>query len=272
MIDQWAVNRARFKKWFAWHAFEKQHLSSASCIHALGESEIDGIRRRGIQTPICVIPNGIDIPPAGRELPLPRKSTNRLQLLFLGRLHPKKGISELLAAWQKWQKEDTHFAGDWELLLAGWGETSDIAAFKRKVHEFGIDQTVKFSGPVFDQDKADLLKAATAFVLPSFSEGLPMAVLEAWAYGLPVLITPHCNLRQGIVEGAAISINPSADSIREGLAALARLSDSERSAMGLNGYWLVMRSYSWPTVAAQMKEVYDWSIGGGQAPASVVTD
>ncbi len=272
MIDRWAVNQARFKKWFAWHAFEKQHLSNASCIHALGESEIDGIRRRGIQTPICVIPNGIDIPPADRELPSPPKSANRLQLLFLGRLHPKKGVSELLAAWRKWQKEDAHFAGDWKLLLAGWGETGDIAKFKREVHEFGIDQTVKFVGPVFDQDKADLLKAATAFILPSFSEGLPIAVLEAWAYGLPALITPQCNLRKGIVEGAAISINPSADSIREGLAAMARLSDTERRAMGLNGYRLVMSSYSWPIVAAQMKEVYDWSIGGGQAPASVVTD
>ena len=270
MIDQWAVKQARVKKWFAWHAFEKKHLSSASCIHALGESEIYGIRRRGIRTPICVIPNGIDIPPADRELPSPPKSASRLQLLFLGRLHPKKGIDELLAAWQKWQREDAHFSGDWELMLTGWGEANHVAKFKRRVHELGIDQTVKFSGPVFDQDKAALLRAATAFILPSFSEGLPVAVLEAWAYGLPVLITSHCNLGQGIVEGAAISINPSADSIKEGLAAIARLSDTERRAMGLNGYRLVMRSYTWPKVAAQMREVYDWSIGGGQAPASVV--
>jgi poly(glycerol-phosphate) alpha-glucosyltransferase len=272
MIDQWAVNQARFKKWFAWHAFEKRHLSSASCIHALGESEIDGIRRRGIRTPICVIPNGIDIPPADRELPSPPKSASRLQLLFLGRFHPKKGIDELLAAWEKWQREDTNFAGDWELLLTGWGEAGDIAKFKRKVHELGIDQTVKFTGPVFDQDKADLLNAAAAFILPSFSEGLPMAVLEAWAHGLPALITPQCNLHRGIVEGAAIPINPSVDSIREGLATMARLSRTERRAMGLNGYRLVKSSYSWAIVATQMKEVYDWSIGGGQVPASVIAD
>jgi poly(glycerol-phosphate) alpha-glucosyltransferase len=129
-----------------------------------------------------------------------------------------------------------------------------------------LNESVHFLGPQFGELKAACFQAAAAFILPSVSEGLPMTVLEAWAHGLPVLMTPQCNLPYGFQAGAALRIEPEAASIAEGLGLLFQMSDSERSGMGARGLALVKERYHWPTVAAQMVAVYTWVLGAGPAP------
>jgi poly(glycerol-phosphate) alpha-glucosyltransferase len=122
------------------------------------------------------------------------------------------------------------------------------------------DVDVVFFGSAFGKEKEALLRSAEAFILPSFSEGLPMSVLEAWAYGLPVVMTPECNLPEGFASGAALEIRNSAVGF-EGMRTLIEMTDQERAAMGLRGRRLVEERFTWSKVAAQMCRLYEEVLG-----------
>lgn len=122
------------------------------------------------------------------------------------------------------------------------------------------DVDVVFFGPAFGEEKEALLRGAEAFILPSFSEGLPMSVLEAWAYGLPVVMTPECNLPEGFASGATLEIRNSAGG-SQGMRTLLEMTDQERAAMGLRGRRLVEERFTWPKVAAQMRRLYEELLG-----------
>lgn len=99
-----------------------------------------------------------------------------------------------------------------------------------------------------------------------------MAVLEAWAYAKPVLMTPECNLPEGFTANAAIQIEANPDSIARGLEDLFRVPSSALRVLGDNGRSLVATRFTWPKIAQDMKSVYDWVLGGGQKPVCVLTD
>ena len=132
-----------------------------------------------------------------------------------------------------------------------------------------IEDSAVFLGPKFGEDKAACYRDCDAFILPSLSEGLPMVVLEAWAYGKPVLMTPECNLPDGFAVNAAIRIEPSAESIAQGLQEMFRTPHSALRIMGDNGRALVAERFAWPKIAAEMKSVYEWVLGGGPKPGCV---
>jgi poly(glycerol-phosphate) alpha-glucosyltransferase len=119
------------------------------------------------------------------------------------------------------------------------------------------DVDVVFFGPAFGEEKEALLRSAEAFILPSFSEGLPMSVLEAWSYGLPVVMTPECNLPEGFACGAALEIRSGEGSFQDGMRILIEMTNQERAAMGMRGRRLVEERFTWPKVAARMKKIYD---------------
>jgi poly(glycerol-phosphate) alpha-glucosyltransferase len=96
-----------------------------------------------------------------------------------------------------------------------------------------------------------------------------MAVLEAWSYAKPVLITPECNLPEGFEANAALRIGTTPEEIAAGLRVLREMSDNERSEMGNRGHGLVATKFSWPQIGEQMQAVYQWVLSGGAAPESV---
>ena len=192
-------------------------------------------------------------------------------MLFLGRIHPKKGISLLLEAWSS--VVGIRERG-WRLIIAGWDDGGHAEALKSLVVQLGLGETVIFKGPVFGEQKERLFRSAAAFILPSFSEGLPMAVLEAWSYGLPVLMTDACHLPEGFAANAAIRIDPTPESIATGLSRLISvMSDTEREAMGARGRVLVEERFSWDRISTEMCKIYDQatarSTGPGQPPLAV---
>ena len=237
------------------------------------------------------------------------------RLLFLGRIHPKKGLAGALRAWADIQnsKSKIQNSKQWQFVIAGWDQGGHEAELKALCTELGLriasgttkdtnsheneeaglrlagradtadsdnlklnsyklktpspeaeDADVLFFGPAFEEEKKALLRSAEAFVLPSFSEGLPMSVLEAWSYGLPVVMTPECNLPEGFAKQAALEIRSgegsfqgSDFSFQHGLRALLEMSGAERGSMGMRGRRLVEDRFTWPKVAEQMKEVYE---------------
>lgn len=275
MLDPWALRNSAWKKKLAGWLYENRNLRSAACIHALCESEYESIRAYGLTNPVAIIPNGIDLPQGGPESPPPwsdRIASGRKVLLFLGRIHPKKGLPNLIEAWAKLKAENRTLADSWALAVAGWSQGGHEDQLKKMVGEKGLGCDVLFLGPAFDDAKAACLQNADAFILPSFSEGLPMSVLEAWSYGLPVVMTAQCNLPEGFAANAAVEVRPEADSIADGLDRLLSMPDAERRQMGSNGRDLVVSKFAWPRIAAQMIEVYKWVLGEGSQPDCVRLD
>lgn len=269
MLEPWALGNARWKKRIAAALYENQHLRGAACLRALSEAEAQSIRSYGLGNPICVVPNAVDLPdlPEGNAK---TQSTNRKTLLYLGRLHPKKNISNLIRAWNETFRSQ-HSSGDrWVLAVAGWDQGGYEAQLRQLTTDLGLLTSVIFLGPQFGADKSECYRACDAFILPSLSEGLPMAVLEAWAHAKPVLMTPECNLPEGFEANAALRIGKTPEEIAAGLNVLREMSNNDRSQMGNLGRALVATRFSWQRIGEQMRRVYEWMLGGGSPPGSVI--
>jgi glycosyltransferase involved in cell wall biosynthesis len=271
MLEPWAVANAGWKKRLVGWWFENAHLAGAACLHALTEAEARAIRDYGLANPICIVPNGVDLP-EGRAESAPSWADGvggRRVLLFLGRLHPKKNLINLIRAWT--DVRSIAAARDWLLVIAGWDQDGYRQRLERMAETQGGGASLRFAGPQFDGDKAASFAHADAFILPSLSEGLPVAVLEAWSHGLPVLMTEACNLPEGFAAGAALPIGADRPGIAAGLRRLFALSDAERRGMGARGRALVRARFTWASVGERMASVYDWVLGGGPPPPCVLT-
>jgi poly(glycerol-phosphate) alpha-glucosyltransferase len=281
-LDSWALSNAAWKKRIAALFFKNRQLRKASCIRALCQSEANSIRAYGLTNPIAVIPNGVEMPEANPTKP---EIGGRKTLLFLGRLHPKKGLPNALRAFKKAiASRPSPVDSSWQFVIAGWDQGGHEAELMRLCDVLGLkseklkgesgkigssDSEVVFYGPAFREEKKVLLRSANAFILPSLSEGLPMSVLEAWAFGLPVVMTAECNLPEGFSANAAIRIDVQSESIASGLDLLFSKNATDLEAMGGRGRELVNRLFTWQTIAGQMKEAYNWMLGGGSPPSCV---
>lgn len=263
MLDPWALANSGWKKRLVGAWFEDRNLSETDCLHALNLSEAASMRAYGLLNPIAVIPNGVDLPEIS---PRPSRTDIRT-LLFLGRIHPKKGLKELISAWSEACTRTPRLANRWRLRIAGWDDGNHIAELQRQIDDFGVTQSVHVAGPAFGAEKDQLFRNADAFILPSFSEGLPMSVLEAWAYRLPVLMTAECNLPEGFSYGAAVEISTQPQKMAESLTQT--LLEKDVLALGAAGRELVEETFSWPKIAQTHLSVYDWMLHGGRQPPCV---
>lgn len=264
MLDPWQLTQSVFKKKLALWLYENSHLKNAACIHALCKDEFVAMRSFGLKNPIAIIPNGVYLPDANvTPSRTVQANAQRKTLLFLSRIHVKKGLDNLIKAWAL-TKPDTH---NWRLVIAG--ETKDsvyMQSLKDMAGKLNVGDTIEFVGGQFGKQKNQAFIDADAFTLPSFSEGLPMAVLEAWSYKLPAVITPFCNLPEGFEADAAIQIDVTAESIAEGIKQLVGMTDEERTVMGENGYNLVKDKFTWEQIAKSTLKLYEWVVGKVEMP------
>src|SRR5438876_8714841 len=224
MLESWALRNAKWKKRIAALLYEDRHLRGAACLRALSEAEAQSIRAYGLRNPVCIIPNGVDLPErtesselkAGNSV-LQKFAQGRKILLYLGRLHPKKNVANLIRAWKQTLDAHPQTRKEWVLAIAGWGQAGYECELKKLASDNGLPASVSFLGPLFGQEKEAAYRVCDAFILPSLSEGLPMTVLEAWAHAKPVLMTPECNLPEGFAAGAALEIGSSPEGIAAGL-------------------------------------------------------
>jgi len=274
MLEPWALGNSRWKKWLAGRLFENRNLRSAGCLHALCEAEACNIRSYGLQNPIAVIPNGVDLEdficlPAYEAIERDYTALiGKKRMLFLSRIHPKKGLSHLIRAWHRVAPAFK----DWVLLVAGKGQLGHEAELKVLVSELGLSDSVLFLGPLYGEAKGRVLAGADAFTLPSFSEGLSMAVLEAAACALPVLLTPQCNFPELVAARAALEVQPNVEDCERGLRRMLSFPRQELREMGLRGRGLIRRVYTWPDIADRMAAVYAWLLDGGPRPDCVHVD
>ena len=257
MFEPYILQRSQWKKRLVHWLFEDENFRNVRLWRALTSKEADQIRACGLSQPIVVAPNGLDPsefpkPPdasAPIETPLmPRLAKTGPRLLFLGRIHPKKGLALLLRAWAG-LSESTK---DWELVIAGPDEQGHLAQIRNLARSLGLlDQTV-FTGPVTGQMKRSILHSADIFVLPSYSEGFPMGILEAMACEVPVIATRPCNFPAITSAQAGWECDASVDSLAKTLRIALGASQSERRQRGENGRRLVETRYAWPAVIKEL--------------------
>ncbi len=286
MLDPWALRNSGWKKCIAGALYERSMLAGAGCIQANTEKEAADIRAYGLKNPIAIIPNGVDLPDLTGGVTDPHhpiaqlRAAGRKVLLYLGRIHPKKGLLNLVRAWAALPKRE-----DWVLAIAGWDQGGHERELQQLATELGVAwadaragvpesalshaTSLMFLGPQFGNEKKECYRGCDAFILPSFSEGVPMVILEAWSYGKLVLMTPECNIPEGFARRAALRIETDQAAIQRGLTELFALSPAERMALGAEGRNMVIHQYSWQKVATEMKRVYEWLLGG-ERPESIV--
>ena len=264
MLESWALANKRLKKTaYAW-LFERANLRSATCLHALTRAEARDYRNFGLRNPIAIIPNGVDVPSVCSPEPFlnrfPELRNKRL-LLFLGRIHFKKGLDILCEAW-------TRVSRDWpdaQLVLAGPDFENTRMPIEKLLEERRIRHRVTFTGMLASELKWSALRAAECFVLPSYSEGLSVSVLEAMGMGLPVIVSEQCNLPEVAEQDCGWVIQPRAqggNDLESALSAVLRASSQARAKLGANGRRLVAQRYSWRVVGEQMSALYAWAQGG----------
>jgi glycosyltransferase involved in cell wall biosynthesis len=202
MLDPWSLRQRWWKKalYLRWRL--RADLDGAAALHFTTEGERDLTKPLGLRAPALVEPNGIDagdldaLPPRGtfrarHGIPPPRRVA-----LFLGRLHPKKGLDLLLPAFAR-------VGGDPLLVVAGPGDEGYKARLAALAAELGIAARVVFTGLLLGRDKWSALVDADLFVLPSHQENFGVAVVEALGAGTPVLISDQVNLH-GEVSAAGV--------------------------------------------------------------------
>lgn len=262
MLAPEALRFSRQRKQLTWLLYQGPALRKAAAWHATSEQEAQDIQAFGIKAPIAIIPNGIDLPSARA---LHAREASRRTLLFMSRLHPKKGLPILIEAWRLLAPGRQN----WHLAIAGPDEDGHRAELEALVNSRQIPR-VEFLGPVYGECKTALLQRADLFVLPTHSENFGIAVAEALAAGVPAIVTKGAPWGALEVNHCGWWIDHGVAPLVEALGEATGMAAQEREAMGLNGVAWMERSFGWTPIAMQMLDVYRWLSKGGARPHGIV--
>lgn len=249
MLDPWSLGQKRLKKRFALLLYFRHMLNHAAFLHALNKDEASLIEPLRLQCPVKVIPNGVSL----EEIePLPKRgrffmSRPELEeepfILFLSRLHYKKGLDVLIDAFVLVAAQVHNV----RLVVAG--PASDAkASFRRRVEQTGMKNRVHLVGPIYGREKYEALMDASCFCLPSRQEGFSVAILEALACSTPVVISEQCHFPEVQETGAGRVVKLEPTQIASALIEFVN-TPAARSTFGSAGRQLVENKYTWPTIA-----------------------
>lgn len=258
-LDRWALRHHAWRKKVMWHLGQQANLVAASCLHATAELEHAFIRELGLKAPVAVIPNGVDIPP---PRPLPTSGDPRhKRLLFLARIHPKKGVDILLRSWRNVQERFT----DWELHIVGPDDGGHLQNLQQLAASLGT-QRVTFVGFLPEEEKTACLHAAHLYILPTHTENWAVSVAEALAHGLPAIVSTGAPWSGLESHRCGWWIDNSVEAVTECLfSALARPPDELRS-LGARGREWMSEEFPWSKVGRMTHETYRWLLEGGTPP------
>jgi glycosyltransferase involved in cell wall biosynthesis len=271
MLAPGALRRHWWKKAPARLWFQDRALREAQCLHAKSQKECEDIRRFGLRNPVAVIPNPISLPP---QIDIAAKAEFRRVfhiaemakiLLFLGRLHPVKGLPRLIQAWARIQTERK----DWVLVLAGPDEGGHRRELESLVAELGCQKSVKFTGELDDVQKWGALAASDLFVMPSDFENFGNAIVEAMLSGLPVITTTGTPWQELPAAGAGSWIEPTVHALASTLRETLEMPEEERREMGCHAL-KYSTQFRPEKAAAALMQVYQWLLGTGPKPGCVV--
>jgi glycosyltransferase involved in cell wall biosynthesis len=262
MLEPWSLGHHRWRKRLAWLAYQGRDARRAAMLHATSTMEAENLRRLGLRAPIAVIANGVDVPTV---VPRPARAPGEYTALFLSRIHPKKGLLDLVAAWNRVRP-----AG-WRVVIAGPDEGGHGDEVRRAVAAAGLAREFQFVGEVDDVSKWTCYASADLFLLPSYCENFGTVIAEALASAVPVITTTATPWRDLESHACGWWIAPNADALADALREATTLDADARSAMGARGRALVTERYGWARAGADMRRAYEWLLGGGPPPSCIET-
>jgi glycosyltransferase involved in cell wall biosynthesis len=259
-LEPWALNFKKNKKNIALMTYQGAVLRAGSMFIATASQELESIRKLGYRQPIAVIPNGVDIDPITK-----RDQQERVKkILFLSRVHPKKGLLDLVAAWAVVRQSG------WKIVIAGGDEDGYRAIVEALVRTKGLESDFEFVGFVTGASKQACFDEATLFVLPTYSENFGIAVAEALANELPVITTTGAPWNDLLEYKCGWWVTPGVEGVSGALIKAMASSPEDLQAMGRRGRQLVINKYSWHQIGATGLEVSDWLLNQTNPRPAVV--
>jgi glycosyltransferase involved in cell wall biosynthesis len=253
VLAPWAARRRTLAKRAVWHLLARPCFRRIGAWHATSGQEAEQIRCWGWRGAVGTVPLGVDMPgdlpdasgpAAARTAGAPRTA------LFLSRLHAKKGLPMLLAAWAGVRPTG------WQLVIAGPGSPGAIAALRSDIEALRLSSDVRLAGEVRGEERERQYREADLLVLPSYTENFGLVVAEALARGLPVITTRGTPWQELAAHRCGWWVEAAVAPLAQALQEASALSDDERRAMGLRGRDLVRTRYSWASCEAGIRELY----------------
>ena len=262
MLEPWSLSQNRTKKKLALILYQSNVIKRSRCIHATSQSEAENIRRLGYDNPIAVIPNSLDL---NKFTFSSSKRSNKV--LFLSRIHPKKGIEVLIAALSM---IEVSILQGWKFEIVGNGDETYIKALNRLIVEKYLTGIVEIKGPIFGSEKVLKYQEAKFFVLPSYSENFGVVVAESLACGTPVITTKGTPWKDLELFNCGWWINNDVCSLRDTILHAMLMSDDDIAEMGANGRNLVSQKFCPSIISEKMVKLYEWMISDNCKPDFIV--
>lgn len=273
-LDVWSLQQKWLKKKLALMTYQGRDLRHAVAVHTTSDEESRQVRRLGYDCPLLQFPNGVNLPD---ELPAKTRAGSRRRMLFLSRMHPKKGVMELVEAWASLKQSTSRQIDQWACELVYTMGSDDERAYEAKVKQrvldlgmthvdaascrVGCDEDVAsadfvFTGPLDDRAKWAAYRRADCFVLPTHTENFGIVIAEALYAELPVITTKGAPWQELEKTGSGWWIDLSVKSLAEALNGAMDLPNGDLREMGRRGKELVVSRYSWNQIAQGMKSAY----------------
>ena len=260
MLEPWALQHKKIKKRAAWHLYQKRILDHAVVLHATAEAEADNLRALGCKQPIAIIANGIDFP---QTLPAEQERPGRT-ILSISRLHPVKGLENLLRAWSEVGRDG------WNLIIAGYDENGYKAELQKLIRTLDLDGSVRIIEALDDAEKWQYYVDADIFVLPTLSENFGIVVAEAMAAATVPITTKGAPWKMLAERDCGwwieVGVEPLVQALQESMDA----GDRVRRDKGQIAQGIAQSEFSWDTIGKKMNRLYNWVLTGGDKPDFVV--
>lgn len=272
MLEPWSLSQKKWKKKLALLLYQMKDLQKAACIFTTAEMEAQHVRDLGVKVPMSVIPNGIETDGYACRTSM---DGVKKQILFLSRVHVKKGIELLIDAFACIHKDFS----DWSVVIVGNGEADYIESLKQKVKSLGLEDCIKILPPVFGEAKTKLYQESSLFCLPSYSENFGMVIAEAMSCGVPAITTNGTpwQLLNGDCTTMGASLDMLGDDKRTGWCielSVENLENTLREAMsmdpavlyemGQRGSRMINENFNYRSVAKMTMQLYEWIVERGQ--------
>lgn len=274
MLEPWSLLQKKWKKKLALMLYQMKDLQKAACIFTTAEMEAQHVRDLGVNVPMSVIPNGIETD--GYACRTSMDSVKK-QILFLSRVHVKKGIELLIDAFAHLHKDFS----DWSVVIVGNGEAEYVESLRSKVKGLKLEDCIKILPPVFGDAKTKLYQESSLFCLPSYSENFGMVIAEAMSCGVPAITTNGTpwQLLNGDCTTMGASLDMLGDDKRTGWCIKLSVENLEKILreamtmdptalyeMGQRGSRMINENFNYRSVGKKTKRLYEWIVEGGQEP------
>jgi glycosyltransferase involved in cell wall biosynthesis len=264
LYDIALARRGRMKRLARW-MFQDRMLREARVVHVTSAEEAEQLRRLGFRNSIAVLAWGVDLPEPEDGARLRPPPAEPPTVVYLGRLHPHKGIDVLLRAWSQVRRR----RAGCRLVIAGSDFDGYGPSLVRLARDLEISDSVTWAGPVEGPSREELFANASVLVLPSERENFGLVVAEALARGVPIIATKGAPWSCVVNERCGWWIPSGVDPLAGALADVLTRPPAELRAMGARGRRFALATFAWDSAARGVIELYRWVLGLAPQPSFV---